>query len=388
MLTLTLVGAPIARAQAPTAPAKARPTTVSVAQYRAQRVRARDALAALAARTGGGARNATSILKSLDRAQLVRRADGQTQRADGTRWNALIAGAPNSSDENLDISALNRAEIKQLQRDLQLEIAEVDGWNARTGGAYYAPVDAGAIVKSLEKSGQIRTGPTWLQAQTEAVKQWFLDKFWSLLSWLGGLFVRNAPTGATPDLRWVNVIFWLVIAGLVAFLLLAAYRAFAGNIRWGGRRKRGGDAQMQGEDAELLLLPPDELVQRAARFAAQGNFREALRHRYIALLLRLDSCGVWRYDTRRTNWEHIAALRANRTAERAEQRIEVGARNAEIVAPLSDLTRRFDRVRYGDAPCDDGDWRDFERDAQTLEASAGLNANAATSMHETAEAAR
>ena len=383
-LTLTFTGALIARAQAPTAPTKATPTTVFVAQYRAQRVSAQRALAALAARTGGGARDATSILKSLDKAQLVRRADGQTQRADGARWDALIAGAPNSSDENFDISALNRAEIKRLQRDLQLEIAEVDAWNTRIKGAYYAPVDAGTIVKSLEQSGQIRTGPTWLQAQTEAVKQWFLDKFWNLLSWLGSLFVRNAPTGATPDLGWLNFVFWLVIAGLVAFLLLAAYRAFAGNIRWGGRRKRGDDAQMQGDDAELLLLPPDELVQRAARFAAQDNFREALRHRYIALLLRLDSCGVWRYDTRRTNWEHIAALRAGRAAERAEQRIEVGARNAQIVAPLSDLTRRFDRVRYGDAPCDDGDWRAFERDAQTLETSAGAN-SAATSMHATTE---
>ncbi|HEX8465660.1 MAG TPA: DUF4129 domain-containing protein, partial [Abditibacterium sp.] len=120
-------------------------------------------------------------------------------------------------------------------------------------------------------------------------------------------------------------------------------------------------AELEGEDAQLLLLPPDELRLRAEEYAARGEFREALRHRYLALLLQLDARGVWRYDARRTNWEHIAGLR------RSESK-------TALVAPLSDLTRRFDRVRYGGAPCDQGQWADFNSDTQNLENQSGAPA--------------
>ncbi len=346
----------------------AKPVTVSVAQYRAQRVKARDDLAALMARTGGGLRDATKIIKALDKAQFAKRADGQTQSANGTRWSALTAGvSPLGAGDGYNIKALKREEIKQLQRDLEAEIAEVDAWNTRTNGAYYKSVDAGAIIRDLEKSGQIRTGPTWLQLQWQNAKKWAMGVLKSLLTWIGSLFPIFAPRagGSMPNLSWLIFVFWALIASLLAFLLFAAYRAFAGNIRWGGRRRKKSEEQLEGEDAELLMLPPDELAQRAAQFAVEGNFREALRHRYIALLLRLDGRGVWRYDTRRTNWEHIAALRRGGADA-------VGA-NAQIVAPLSDLTRRFDRVRYGGAPCDSAHWQQFDADAQSLESNAGSN---------------
>ena len=382
LLTLTLLALSSAPswAQTPTPIAPGKPATVTVAQYRAQRVAARARLARLAARSGGGARDATNILKSLDKPQIVRRADGQTQRADGTRWSALVAGvAPVSvlhgSADDFDVKSLKRDEIQQLQRDLETEIAEVDAWNARPNGAYYAPVDAGAIIRDLEKSGQIRTGPTWLQMQSEAVKQWFLDRIEAFFKWIASLFPKSAPRagGTLPDLSWLTFVMWAVIASLLGFLLWVVYRAFASNVRWRGRRKRANEAQLQNEDAELLLLPPDELTQRAARFAGEGNFREALRHRYIALLLRLDSRGVWRYDARRTNWEHIAALRRGAVAGAV-------AGQSEIVAPLSDLTRRFDRVRYGGATCDGAHWQQFERDAGNLEARAGAETRVAAEV--------
>ena len=348
----------------------AKPVVVSVAQYRAQRVKAREQLVALEKR-GGGTRDATKIFQSLDKAQIVRRADGQTQRADGNRWSALAAGVPVTGAAGVssaptatapfDVKALQRDEIRQFERALDAEIAEVDAWNARKNGAYYQPVDANAIIKQLESSGQIRTGPTWLQMRVDAVKQWFADSISNFFKWIASLFPSFTPRvgAAVPDFGWLIFVFWALVASLVAFLLVAAYRIFAGNIRWGGRRKKKDAEALQGEDAELLLLPPDELGDRATQFAHNGNYREALRHRYIALLLRLDGRGVWRYDTRRTNWEHIAALRRG-----------AAQNSAAIVAPLSDLTRRFDRVRYGSAPCDAQDWRQFEADATALEANA------------------
>ena len=129
------------------------------------------------------------------------------------------------------------------------------------------------------------------------------------------------------------------------------WRALGG--RLGKRGSRRG-VFAEGEDAELLLLPPDELRLRAAQFAKEGNFREALRHLYIALLLGMDASGIWRYDARRTNWEHIAALRADET-------------RSSLVQPLSRITRTFDRVRYGDAPFDAEDWQRFEKDVNGVE---------------------
>ena len=356
-----------AQAQAPLPPAgkTAKAVTVSVAQYRAQRVAARDQLKALAARSGGGARDATKIVKALDKPQFVRRADGATQRADGNRWSALAAGVPSiGAKPEFDIKSLQKDEIRRLQNDLEAEIAELDRWNKRENGAYYKPVDAGAIIAQLEKSGQIRTGPTWWQAQVQAFKKWMSKTIENFFNWIGSLFPKFAPRtgGNVPDLSWLKFVMWALIASLLGFLIFAAYRAFAGNIRWGGRRKKKAGEELEGEDAELLALPPDELGLRASNFARDGNFREALRHRYIALLLRLDGRGVWRYDTRRTNWEHIAALRRGA--------VDATEGNAAIVAPLSDLTRRFDRVRYGSAPCDSADWESFESDATQLEARA------------------
>jgi hypothetical protein len=119
----------------------------------------------------------------------------------------------------------------------------------------------------------------------------------------------------------------------------------------GGRWRRDAvkrEVRFAGEDAELLQLPPDELRERAQRLAANGDYAAALRHLYIALLLTLDTRGVWRYDTRRTNWEHIHALRKKPTA-------------APLITPLSTLTRHFDRVRYGNAPCTENDWTRFRQ---------------------------
>jgi hypothetical protein len=74
--------------------------------------------------------------------------------------------------------------------------------------------------------------------------------------------------------------------------------------------------------------------------------------------LTLDSRGVWRHDPRRTNWEHIGLLRRNEEFR-------------PLVAPLSDLTRRFDRVRYGGAPCSREEWERFDSDTAAIEAKTG-----------------
>ena len=79
-----------------------------------------------------------------------------------------------------------------------------------------------------------------------------------------------------------------------------------------------------------------------------------MRHRFIATLVRFDERALWRYNTRRTNREHIALLRAD-------------AARTELAGPMETLARRFDRVRYGNAQASHGDWTRFDADASGLE---------------------
>ena len=214
-----------------------------------------------------------------------------------------------------------------------------------------------------KQSGVIRTGPTAFQKWWDGVKKSFFDAIERFFRWLSGSLPTASP-GSVPsvDPLWIKGFFYLVLAALVGaigYFLIRPLSVYL-SLNWGRwrffwrRAEARHNIEFTGEDAELLQMPPDELRDRARAFAAQGNFREALRHLYIRLLLQLDARGVWRYDTRRTNWEHVSALRQNPA-------------HSSLARPLSDLTRRFDRVRYGNAPCSDAEWQRFERDAMAVE---------------------
>ena len=290
------------------------------------------------------------IVGKLDVKYAVRRADGQIQTVSGNFWSNF--GATSFGATSGQSRVASSAQIRRARGQLQRQIRALDEW---TKTPVYQAADAQKIIAGLEASGQIRVGPLWWQkmmadAWSAVAKAW--KGFWD---WFTGLFPKAPPlqNTAAPSDKWLWVLFYGVVTAILGLILWLVWRNFGGF----GRRATQRAAQLDNEDAELLQLPPDELLSRAARFAAQGNFREALRHRYLSLLLDLDARGVWRYDARRTNWEHIAALSR-------------GASRRELVAPLSDLTKRFDRVRYGGAECDDAGWRLFDADARSFESQA------------------
>lgn len=224
------------------------------------------------------------------------------------------------------------------------------GAAAYAASAFVPDESAPRTITQLQNSGQIQTAPDafqlWWWNAMRQLRQWW-DAFWK---WLGSLF--PAPGPAQPQTQtsflWLKTLFIgaLVIALVAAALLL--WRASK------NRPVRIPD-EMEMEDEELFLLPPQELRQRASRFAAEGNYREALRYLYISMLMLMDDRGVWHYDINRTNWEHIARLSRE-------------AKQPELVQPLSEMTRRFDRVRYGNAPCDDDEWNRFKSAYGELEA--------------------
>lgn len=314
----------------------AAPQAISAAAYRA---RLQSAATQLERMEIHSPRRLAPVLKPLAVEYRVRRADGATQTASGI-------GFYDSSGDRPRLAT--RQTVQKARAAVLARLQALDAWERST----YLPADAQTIIGQLEGSGQIRTGPTWLEQAWADFYKTVTELFKRFVDWFGGLFPSGGP-GNLPqvDPAWIRILFFATVVALLAAIAFLIWQAI------GGRRKRKqqGAFAFSPEDAELLSLPPDELRARAARFAAEGNYREALRHLYIALLLNLDEKNVWRYDARRTNWEHIAALKKNPAW-------------LQVIDPLSDITHRFDRVRYGNADCTQHDWNDFERDVQTVEA--------------------
>ncbi|HEX8235856.1 MAG TPA: DUF4129 domain-containing protein [Abditibacteriaceae bacterium] len=353
------------------APPKSAPL-LEARSYHARLQRAEDAFTRMengAPRTGAG-----DIVQSLSAPPefKLRRADGETMGANSYEWQRRLGSISSKR-------IVSREAVRDLRLAVNRRRVALEEWISGRNGQLYEAADAQDIMRQLESTGQIRSGPTRWQKMwadlTRSIGQGITKLFDTIIGWLGS----NAPpaTNKAPniDTRWITFFFYSTVLSLLAVLGYLLWRTLGGRLgREGARREV---RYLQSEDAELLLLPPDELRQRAERFAAEGDFRQALRHMYLSLLLQLDSRGVWRYDTRRTNWEHIRALRRN-------------AQGVTLIDPLADITRRFDRVRYGDAPCSAQDWSRFATDVQEVQRLADDNKprNTAASRAETASGAR
>jgi hypothetical protein len=106
------------------------------------------------------------------------------------------------------------------------------------------------------------------------------------------------------------------------------------------KRDQGGDAEVETSTLEAALSndpmsalsrPAGTWASLADELAARGEFREAIRHLYLALLARLHVEGRISYDTTRSNWEYLRELKGT----------------AALLAAFRELTRRFDFAWYG-----------------------------------------
>jgi hypothetical protein len=345
----------------------AKPVPSSIKAYRAQLEKAANALRTMETQPP---RHLDKVLTPLDKTYILKRADGETQTVYGDEWqrrvDELTPNAATNSGKTTKPQAATRAQVRAARRAVEQRLRALDAWDRPPETAYRPATNAGVIIRQLENTGQIRTTPTASQQFWADVARWVGETLEKFFAWLGSLFPNPSPNRSAPpkiDERWLNALFSLSVIALLGVVGYLTWRAIGG--RWRRETSRA-TAHFDGEDAELLLLPPDELTERARKFAEQGNFREALRHLYVALLLNLDRNGVWRYDARRTNWEHIADLQRSIATQST-----LGALQRPAVEILADLTRRFDRVRYGNAPCSFEDWTRFAHDVEQLRAQLG-----------------
>ena len=105
-----------------------------------------------------------------------------------------------------------------------------------------------------------------------------------------------------------------VFLGIAAFLLL-----FVGVYLF-VTRKRERDAHDRAQSAiatseDLRERPPASFLDEAARLAAEGDFREALRQLYLATLVSLDRRRLIAFDPHLTNWQYLRQMPKNATRD-------------------------------------------------------------------------
>lgn len=316
--------------------------TITAKRYRVQLQDADRRLARLEERAP---RNLAPILKPLAKDRLVKRDDGTTQFVSGTEFASLL--------HNQASHAATRETVFLVRQGIQLRLGELEKWSQST----FVPSNAQAIIKQLENTNQIRTGPTWFQQIWLDFHKWRIQMLERFTSWLNRLFpAAAARVPRQLDPVWIQIVFFVAVAALLALIGYLIYRV----IETRKLTEQERPFAFSPEDSALLQLSPNELRQRAQNFAERDEFREALRHLYIALLLTLDEREVWSYDPRRTNREHIAALESQTQSDLL----------SALITSLSAATWRFDRVRYGHAPCTRLDWDAFQEDVKVAETAA------------------
>lgn len=197
---------------------------------------------------------------------------------------------------------------------------------------------------------------------------WFARLLKALLEWLRGREPDrdpqvDLPQGRGVDMAGANAVMIGALALVTGVLLFILVRSLQ-------RRKpaelapddAGGLVQqpLEHDAMSALSKPPETWAGLADALAARGEYREAIRHLYLALLARLHRDGVIDYDPTLSNWEYLFAFK--------------GA--SALKSAFKELTRRFDFAWYGNLGNDALAYASFRKVAEPLLGPSREGANA------------
>ncbi|MBZ4417145.1 DUF4129 domain-containing protein [Myxococcus sp. RHST-1-4] len=178
------------------------------------------------------------------------------------------------------------------------------------------------------------------------------------IDWLGELLKKlfqRDPAPPPRDLKpplvsggdVANVLVVLLVTltlGVLGALLLRYFRKDAKGAAGAGLEvSTVHAATLAGDPAHALSRPPEGWAHLADELAARGEYREAVRSLYLALLSRLHRDGAILYDVTLSNWDYLRQFRGR----------------AEWKSPFRELTRRFDFAWYGNVPVGAEGYREF-----------------------------
>lgn len=174
------------------------------------------------------------------------------------------------------------------------------------------------------------------------------DLWQRFLAWLGSLLDVHLPS--------------FLGSGWAPFLVLAVLAAAAGTVIFLALRNAGPRRARRARRTGVVVTEQDQALsaeqwrREADRLAAEGNYREALRCRYRALVAELADCGLIDQVPGRTSGDYDRAVRAL-VPEAAEQ--------------FSAATRLFERCWYGHEASDANAQVAFDHTARAVLAEVG-----------------
>lgn len=274
-----------------------------------------------------------------------------------------------ASDTQSSLSRLiSRVERRALEDD-DCEAAEAD---LREGLRLYAelqdqpaPLDARQTARQILSRREFQTSPD--PDQDPAVEEdqapdepgWLARLFKALWEWLTKHRddEREAPTpmdtSSSPAMAGANAVMIGALVLVTAVLLFILIRSFKRKQSTQTQLDESGGLTQQPLDHDsmsALSKPPETWAGLADALAAKGEYREAIRHLYLALLSRLHRDGVIDYDPTLSNWEYLFAFK--------------GA--SSLKAGFKELTRRFDFAWYGNLGVDSLAYAMFRKVAEPL----------------------
>jgi hypothetical protein len=203
-----------------------------------------------------------------------------------------------------------------------------------------AHAQAGATPDAPAESAAQREGDDAVRAEVEHIlaapefrefaesdTRSLYDVLERLFKWLEDPSRDDKPPAVDAEGPRLQFSPWVLMGVLILALLVLS--VFVLRSRAAARSAAAGAAEPAGAAPRPAASPFDE----AARHAALGDARTALRFLYGAVLGALDRSGAIEYEPSKTNWHYLRALPA-------------GERREAFAA----FTRVFDRTFYGHAP--------------------------------------
>lgn len=157
----------------------------------------------------------------------------------------------------------------------------------------------------------------------ESVGEMLLYK---MLNKFGGFLAGVFGSDAAKYIGWFLVgILVLVFVIAVVYLVMFLIKTFT------GRHK---DAKVEKLIESIKIRPSFEtMVERSAREAAEGRYRDAFRSLYLASIIMLDKSSLIVYTDSITNWEYLRVIKKQAPPD--------------AVRVFNDMTLMFDILIYG-----------------------------------------
>ncbi|NJR67027.1 MAG: DUF4129 domain-containing protein [Leptolyngbyaceae cyanobacterium CRU_2_3] len=142
---------------------------------------------------------------------------------------------------------------------------------------------------------------------------------WQFGEWLERLLASNSdfPSGDDWQIpQWLlRGLFWLIVMGLASFLGWQSYKLFRPYLAESWRLRRSPSPPAPSSSKTLAVA---EWLQQSRQAQQQGNYREACRFLYQAMLQRLNDENLICQDLSRTDGEYVALLHSLSTLDRPQ----------------------------------------------------------------------